>query len=334
MTERSTVNQRVQIGAESTIGTAVAANKLLECFTWTMGINADIADYGATGRKYDTIREENTEWVDLTVGGPLDYNGVIYLLNGSMGAVSAAAANSSATAKAWAFNPPVSGSIAPKTYTVEQGDSVRAHKVAYGLFNSFGYNATRKAVTISAKGIAEPISDGITMTSSPTAIALAPVFGKQINLYVDTTSGGLGTTQLTRAFLFDYMFDGIYGPFWPLNRATPGFTGHVDLKPKTTVKLKVEADATGMGFLANLQAGTTLFLRVDALGAQIASDGGGGSAAIFNEFQHDMAIKIGKPSAFSDEAGIFAIEWEGLVVEDPAWGKAQTLTVTNLITAL
>jgi len=55
---------------------------------------------------------------------------------------------------------------------------------------------------------------------------------------------------------------------------------------------------------------------------------------IYNTFQHDMALKFGKPTAFSDDSGIFAIEWEALVVEDPTWGKAHVCTVTNLITAL
>jgi hypothetical protein len=54
----------------------------------------------------------------------------------------------------------------------------------------------------------------------------------------------------------------------------------------------------------------------------------------YNTFQHDMAIKIGKPSTFADEQGVFAIEWDCPIVEDPAWGKAQMVTVTNLLTAL
>ncbi|SRR5579885_445901 len=333
--ERSTVNQRVQIGAESTsaLGTPVAASKLLECFDWTFGINPEINDYTPTGHKYVNIREENEEWVDLTVGGTLDYNGLIYLLGGAMGATNVAVHGSSTTAKDWIYTPPVYGSIVPQTYTLQQGDTTRAHQTAYSLFNSFGYTLTRKEIKVSAKGITQPISDGITLTSSPTAVALAPIVGKHINVYLDSTSGGLGTTQLTKVLQVDYSFDGVYGPFWPLNRSNVGFTAHVDLTPKTTVKLKMEADSVGMAMLGYLQQGTTYYLRVQAQGNQIASDGPG---AVYNTFQHDMAIKVGKPSPFSDDSGIFAIEWECVVVEDPSWGtgKAQTVTVTNLITAL
>lgn len=331
--EITSVNQKVQIGPESTsaLGTAVAAGKLLECFNWQFGINADIVDYTPTGHKYVNIREENTEWVDGTLSGAMDYNGILYPASGVFGSVTPVAHGSSSSAKDWAFAPPTNGSIVPQTYTIQQGDSIRARQIAYGLFTQLGYTYTRKDVKIAGKLISQPISDGISLTASPTAIALSPVVGKHINVYLDSTSGGLGTTQLLKVLSVDYSFDNVYGPFWPLNRANVGFTVHVDLMPKATVKLKLEADANGMALLGYLQSGTTYYLRVQAQGPQIASDGPG---AVYATITHDMAIKIGKPSTFADDAGIFAIEWECAVVEDPVWGHAQLFTVTNLITAL
>jgi hypothetical protein len=55
---------------------------------------------------------------------------------------------------------------------------------------------------------------------------------------------------------------------------------------------------------------------------------------VYNTIQHDMAVKTGKPTTFADDSGIFAIEWELTIVEDPTWGKSQVVTVTNLLTAL
>jgi hypothetical protein len=219
---------------------------------------------------------------------------------------------------------------------LQQGDAVRARSLAYGLFNNFGYKGTRKTpFTVSSKGFGQQLSDGITLTSSPTAVALLPVVGKFFNVYLDTTSGGIGTTLLTRCFSVDYAFDNVYGPFYPLNRANASFTGHVDLKPKCTLKLILEADATGLNTMQTtyLQPGATAYIRVQAQGNQIASDGPGSVKATF---QHDMACKVGKPSPFKDEQGVYAVEWELTIVEDPAWnsGQAQTITVTNLITAL
>lgn len=288
--------------------------------------------FRATGRKYDSTQIENTEWVDGSYTGTLDYNGIIYALAGVMGSTSPTAALASTTAKSWVFTPPVTGSVVPQTYTIEQGDSVRAHKVTYGLFTEFGYKGDRKSgLSVSGKLLAQALQDGITMTASPTGVALAPLAGKHINVYLDSTSAGLGTTQLLKVLNIDYSFTSVYGPFYPFNRTNIGWTAHVDASPKCTIRLLMEADATGMTQLTNLQNGSTQFLRVEGQGLQIAADGPG---AVNNMFRHDMAVKVSKPNTFSDKDGVFAEEWEFTVVEDTTWGKAQIITVYNLLTAL
>lgn len=298
-----------------------------------MTIMADVKTYRPSGRKYDMIQEENTEWVDGTITGAVDYNSVIYPMEGIWGSVSAVGHGGSSTAKDWIFTPPVtSPSIVPQTYTVQQGDSIRAHQIAYGLFYEMGYKGNRKDFSMTGKFYGLPLSDGITMTSSPTAIALAPVPSKHVNVYLDTTSAGLGTTQLTRVLNIDYSMASTYGLLYVFNRATTGYTAHVDIVPKCSIKLKVEADVNGMAMLGYLQTGTTYFMRVQAQGSTaIATDGPGN---VYNTITHDMAVKVIKPNTFGDDQGVYAIEWEFDVIEDPGWAKSQTCTVTNLITAL
>src|SRR5258707_6386141 len=333
--ERTTVNQKVQIGAESTsaLRTSVAALKLVQCFSWQFQIEADVVFYTPTGRKYPSTQEENMEWTSASMSGTFDYNCSIYPLAGAMGSVTPVAHGPSVTAKDWISSPPLSGSVLPQTYTIQQGDSVRAHALSYGLFTDWGYKGTRKDFTTAGKLIGQKLADAATLPSSPTAVALAPVVASQVNVYLDPTYGALGTTQLLRVLAIEFDMSNIYAPLWVLNRATPSWTAHVDTLPKTSGKLKVEADAAGMAMLAYLQSGATYYLRMDALGAQIASDGTGASP-IYNEIKHDMAIKFGKPTAFADDSGVFAIEWTFELVEDSVWGHSQQITATNLLTAL
>src|SRR5215472_15432662 len=256
--ERTTAIQKIQIGAEATtaLGTNVAANKVLECFDWTMQINGDVNFYTPSGHFYPSTQEENTEWIDGTLAGNLDYNGVIYPLGSLLGDVTAATHGTSATAKDWIYTPTLSTVIVPRTYTIEQGDAIRAHKINYGLFTEFGYKGTRKDFSCSGKFLGQPLTDNITLTASPTVIGIQPVVSKHVNVFLDTTSGGLGTTQLTRVLAVEYMMTNVYGPLWVLNRATTGWTAHVNLVPKATLKLKLEADSNGMAILATyLQAG-------------------------------------------------------------------------------
>src|SRR5258708_36145880 len=82
--EITTINQRLQFGAESTsaLGVTVPANRLIQCFDLQWGPMADVKMYEPTGRKYPSAQIENSEWVEGTLGGYLDYNCIIYLLAG------------------------------------------------------------------------------------------------------------------------------------------------------------------------------------------------------------------------------------------------------------
>src|SRR5258708_20243619 len=116
--KRSTVNQTLQFGLESTPGTNVPANKLLQCFDITLGPMADVNPYTPTGRKYVAIAIENSEWVEGTLGGVLDYNGIVYALSGVCGAAtSIVAAGKPTPAKPWTFIPPATRGGQPQTHT-------------------------------------------------------------------------------------------------------------------------------------------------------------------------------------------------------------------------
>ncbi len=291
--ERSTINQTLQFGLESTPGVNVAANKSIQCFAITFGPMDDATEFSATGRKYPSIVIENSEWVEGTLSGSLDYNGIVYALAGVSGAATISAHGASATAKDWLFVPPLTGSVQPQTYTIEQGENnasgnaIYNHKVNYGLISEFSYKGDRKAgFTVGGKVLAQQLQRAITMTSTPTTVAIQPSAGKHFNIYLDPTSAALGTTQLLKVLDVDYAFTGLYGMFFPLNRANLGWQAHVDLNPGCTIKLLLEADAIGMTPLTNLQAGSTQFLRVQGQGAiidniQTLTFGGGVTGGTF-----------------------------------------------------
>src|SRR5437763_248464 len=119
--ERQTVNQTLQFGLEATNGVNVPANKLLQCFDITLGPMSDVTHFTPTGRKYPSTVIENSEWVEGSMTGVMDYNGLAYVLAGVCGAPTIGAALASTTAKSMVFTPPVTGSVQPQTYTIEQG---------------------------------------------------------------------------------------------------------------------------------------------------------------------------------------------------------------------
>jgi hypothetical protein len=81
------------------------------------------------------------------------------------------------------------------------------------------------------------------------------------------------------------------------------------------VKLRLEADNVGMGLLSTMRTGDTKYLRILATSEPIYS-------TYKYRLQIDTAVKIAEVSEFSDDDGIFQIEWTFNGVYDGIWGKA------------
>jgi hypothetical protein len=113
----------------------------------------------------------------------------------------------------------------------------------------------------------------------------------------------------------------VWGQFWPLKRGE-SFTEVLDTDPTAEVKLKVMADAAGMALLGKMRKGTSKFIRISAI-----SETKIGATQTPYSFQIDAAMKVKNPNEFSDEDGVYAIEWTFDIVHDATWGKATELTV-------
>lgn len=418
---RATVNQNTQIGLEATPGTGVPANRLLEQFTVQFGPKMDVTTFRAQGRKYPSSAVENWEMVEGKFSGDLDYNGLVYQVNSWLAPLTPAAATTANIAYTWAVTPATTGNYSPKTFTIQHGDSVRAESASFGLFSGFSYKIQRKSVaTTESPFFAQALTDGVTLTASPTTVGLLPAVGKHFNVYLDTTSAGIGVTQLLAVMEVAFDASGYYGQFFPLNRTNVSFSDKVDLAPKNTLKIKLEADTQGMSPLSSLQLGSYLYARVAGVGGTVeqnqtvgvgAASGGnftltykgqttptiafnalnsvvatalqglstigatgctvtgtaptwlvtftgalaqdptlltgsgagltGGAltitaAPVTSGFTHDMAVKVVSATPLADSEGVYAIEWEFEVAEDPAWntGQAQKLSGTCTLASL
>lgn len=271
--EIASVSQEIQLGVESTWGTPVACNRKIKALEFVPAINGQTTPYTPTGNRYPSAQEQDWEQLDFTIGGILCYNALAYLLAGAYGLITPALNGSSTTAYKYSVTPPIAGaSVQRQSYSFQQGDSVRARSATSLLLSGFGYKWTPKASPMlnGVAAFAKPIADAITLTSSPTVIAALPAVAKQFNFYLDTTSAGIGTTGLTRCFSVDHGFTNIGGPFYASNRPDIGPSGNVDLLPKTSTKLLLETDATGLAtMLTYWRSQQTLYFRAQATGAVI-----------------------------------------------------------------
>jgi hypothetical protein len=329
MPERTTVSQHVQIGVETVEGTAVAANKQLQAFGFALTPQIETNRFRPTGTKLDTLVVPGKDWTKADLAGVATYDELIYPLASCL-VDPGAPTTSGTTGKLYTYSPSAITEDTVKTFTVEQGSATRAQKVAGLIITDFGIKWDRNAnsVDLSGTGMAQQFTDSITLTASPTSIPLVPILPSQISVYADPTGAALGTTKLLRVLSGEFALGGRFGPLWVLNAANASYAAHVELAPDITFKLLLEADAAGMGYLVNARAGSSIFIRVEAVGAVI----GAGPATYKATF--DMALKVESVDSLGDQNGVYAVGYTFRGVFDATWAKFLNFALINSTTSL
>lgn len=326
MVDRAKVNESVQIGLELTDGTPVVAPKNIRSVTVETGIGGASEFFRPDGRKFNVLSTLNQEWSTFTINGKATYTEILYLIEMMYG--HPAASNSGVAVKTRVYTIDDTAAIVPQTMTIMQGSAVRAQQIAGALLVDHTMVFGRKSgITITGNGIGRLYTDGITMTASPADVALIPLVGKHLDIYIDTTAAGLGGTKLLRAFSLENALTGVFGPVWPINSANSSFDGHVDLAPATSSKLKLEADATGMSFLSQFRADDQMFIRIEATGEDVET-------GIPHLFRYDTCVGIKSVGANAEEDGITTVDYDMEMVRDSTWAKALNITVRNGIVTL
>ncbi len=327
MAERASVFQQVQVGRESTHGTSVAANRLLSSIDIQPTADLNVDFFRPQGNKFPTVAAAGKDFVTARVAGKPTYTEIVYMLSSLFGAATITGPNADG-AYTWVFNPASTGPDAFESFTVERGSSVQAEKFTYGVFAQLGLTFDRDRADLAGAMIGRAQTTGISLTGTPTAIALIPLLPKQIDVYADSTSGALGTTKLGRLLRGNWQFGANkYSPLWVVDSSQSSFVEVVESAPQAQFNVLLEADAAGMAFLANARAGDTRFVRLKATGPLIA-----GSSSY--SWTIDMAAKFGRPDPYSDQDGVYAIGYNWMLVHDATWGKALTSTVLTTVASL
>jgi hypothetical protein len=329
MTERASIFQTVQIGVEATPGTAVAADKKLQSLTIGPAVKVETNKYRASGYKFPSLVVPGKEFVTAKLGGVITYSELIYPL-ASVLAYAAPVQQGATSAYLWTFAPDTDAADTVKTFTVEQGSTERAHRFPHGLVTGLELMFSRSGCEISGgEMIGAALEDNVAMTVAPTAIELVPVIPTQVDVYLADTQAGLaGATALARAISAGWKVNDRFGPVFPLaTQFGTGFATTVEIEPAGQCSLKMEADAEGMALLSTLRQGATKFMRIAATGGLI-------EGTEYYSLQIDTALKVEDVAEFSDEDGLFAIEWTFSWVHDATWGKATEVQVENIQTDL
>jgi hypothetical protein len=330
MPERSSLTQGVQVGIETVPGTNVAANKKFVSIGITPAVQMDPMEFRPMGSKYNTIVTPGKEWVEADIEGIGSYTELLWFFS-SLIAAPGAPTTVDTSARKWAFESASSAEDTVKTMTVEQGGVVRAHKFNYGLVSELELTFNRDGVEVGGAMIGQRISDNITLTVTPTTPPQLPILPTDLDVWLDATSAGLGTTKLLRVLEATWTLGDRFNPVWVLNSTLPSFAAHVESEPNAQLKLLMEADAEGMTQLTQMRAGTTKYIRIKGTSPTLA-----GAVTEPYSLMIDSACKVAEVGDFSDEDGVYAIEWTFDIVHDGSWGtgKAFHIDLVNKETTL
>lgn len=329
MAERAAVTQGLQIGVETTPGTIVPANKTLLNLSLTPTASVQFNKFRPSGYKFATNEVPAKDMVQSKIDGLATYSEMVYLLSSLM-SFAAPVQQTATTAYKWTHAIQTSLEDTVKTLSFEQGSSVRAHKAAYGLVTGLDFEFTRDAATFSGTMIHQALSDGIALTNAPTAIENKPIDPKHVTVYLDTASGSLGTTRLTRVLKAQLKIDSRFNPLWAVNDANSSYAAHVETLPTPQIVLLLEADSSGMGLLSDARAINTKFIRIAAVSNTFADAG----TTYPYSFTFDAAAQVSAISEFQDSDGVYAVEYTLDLVHDATWGKSNTCSLINKLTAL
>jgi hypothetical protein len=323
MAEVSSLFSGVQIGAETTPGTGVAASRLLNYLNfqptfWPGNFNT----MRPMGQKVSSAVAPGYDYTTWALSSDIgSYSEFIYPYCSLLGNVTPTTVDTSA--KLWTFTPNPRSEDTAKTYTVETGSATRAQKASYVFVDGIEHTFNRSTgVTTSGSATGQQIQDNVALTSTPTAIEDQPILATHLDVFLDSTSGALGSTKLTRDFNAVFRYNAARGPIWPINSTLSSYAATVDTLPTVQIELTVEADTQGMGPLATARAGTIQYIRLSAVSTVLA-----GAATAKYQLLIDMAGKITGIAGPADDSGLKVVTYTFDAINDAAWGSGKFLTI-------
>lgn len=323
MGEKASIFQTVQIGIETTPGTPVAANKKLLATSIIPAVKTEGEAFRALGNKYPSFAVINKEWSEASIDGKLTYNEILYLLVSLLNQPTPVQQGGT-TAYKWTFTSNTSAEDAGKTLTVEQGDSNTAWRAAGVKVSGLEFTFNRNEVAVSGSAIGQPLETGITLTASPTSLTPKPVMPAHLKLYMADSQSGLDSAQaMTRGFSLTWSLTDKNALVWPLGQSPV----LIESEPKLEAKLRLATDTTGLGLITTMRSGTTKWFRIKAEGDTIQT-------TYKYTFQIDFPGQITEVGEFSDEEGLYLVEYTLAMVHDATWGKAFQIDVTTDVQTL
>lgn len=267
--------RKLQIGAETTAGTAVAATTFwrgLGTIEDQLGFEFDDEDVGVLNR---SVRSHISK---LQAGLAMDsvaatFEQLPYILEAGVKQVAAPTTADAGSGRAWLFPFPTATANTVQTYTIEGGDNIQAEEMEYCFVDSFTLSGeVGQPWKISANWIGRQVKT-TTFTSDLSLPAVTDILFNKTSLYIDQASS-VGTTLKSNTLIAAELAVGKTG-----TQAVTTADGDLyfsflkQVASEATLRLTFEHDSSSVDEIAAWRAETERAIRIKTLGAALATTG-------------------------------------------------------------
>lgn len=174
----------------------------------------------------------------------------------------------------WTYNVKASGTDDYLTYQYLRGMFDQAFEAERGRFMCFDgitLKINQQEATINGGVYAQTLEPENSIVSANVGeLALVPAHMDTFDVYLGRAkNGSTGPDQLLRNFDIEIGLSGKQAPFLTNASSIPSFTGVLDHKPDTSVRLTVMKNAEGRAIRTMVKEGNPLYLVVESVGADI-----------------------------------------------------------------
>lgn len=166
----------------------------------------------------------------------------------------------------WWFTPNVTGPDTIQTYTMQKGSSIDASQISYVAVDSLDLDFGQKGCEMKATMFGQAISDGVSMTASPTYVPIHAVSPNSIDVFVGTSINNMAL--LPACYKASFGIKSRQKPVFRLRTDEQSYGGTVETKWGLSAQIVVEENTAEDAYLTDLRQHAMMYGRIEATGAQ------------------------------------------------------------------
>jgi hypothetical protein len=294
--------RRIQLGQETTAGTAVASTAL-----WRgQGVIEDQRELNFVEEDIGFFSGADRSYISKFVGAlsmpdtPATFEQVGYILAAGVKDVTTGTADTGGSGKIYAYTFPTSALNSVQTFTVEGGDNQQEEEMYYSFVESFALTgAGGEALMLNANWLGRQVQNG-TFTTQPATPTVEDILFSKGKLYIDAAGGTIGSTQVSSTLLsMSLSVDTGILPKWTADGSLD-FNFHQFTRPEVTLELTYEHNASAVTEKTAWRNETARLIRLDFEGSTLTT---AGSSHTVKVLRIDLAGKYESFAALSDQDG-------------------------------